>query len=74
MPKMKLSFLDLLDWVQFVIKTIQENNVINHTSLVYVETKTELLRPIKLGMVCYKNMIDRTSVVYGKNQMGQRHD
>ena len=57
MPKTKLSFLDLLDWVRFVIKTIQENNVINHTSLVYIETKTELLRPIKLGMVCYKNQI-----------------
>ena len=55
MPKTKLSILDLLDWVRFVIKTIQENNVINHTSLVYVETKTKLLRPIKLGMVCYKN-------------------
>ena len=62
MPKMKLSFLDLLDRVQSMIKTIKDNDMIDRTSLVYVETKTELLRLIEL------------SAVYYENQIGQRHD
>lgn len=62
MPKTKLSFLDLLDRVWSVIKTIQDNDMTNHISLVYIETKIELLRPIELSVGCYKN------------EIGQRHD
>ena len=45
-----------------MIKTIKDNDMIDRTSLVYVETKTELLRLIEL------------SAVYYENQIGQRHD
>lgn len=62
MPKIKLSFLDLLDRVQSMIKTIKDNDMIDRTSLVYVETKIELLRLIEL------------SAVYYENKIGQRHD
>lgn len=53
--KTKLSFLDLLDQLRSMIKTIQDNDVTDHTSLVYGETEIELLGPIKLSAICYKN-------------------
>ena len=36
-------------------KTRQDNDVTNYIGVVYVETKIEQLRPIKSGVVCYKN-------------------
>ena len=46
MLKIKLRFHDWLDWVQFVIKTKEDNEMIDRIGLVYVEAETELSRPI----------------------------
>ena len=43
-------------------KMKQDNNVIDHTSLLYTENETELSCPIGQG------------TVYDQNQMGQRRD
>ena len=59
MPKMKLSFRELLDRVRYVIKTIQDNVMTNRIGLIYVETKTELLRPIEQGTVSYEDQTDQ---------------
>ena len=52
---MKLRFREWSDQVQYVIKTIQDNFVIDCIGLVYAETKTELSKPIEQGVVCYEN-------------------
>ena len=57
MIKMKLSCSDRLDRVWFVTKTRQNNDVIDCIGVVYAETKTKLLGPIKPGAVCYDNQI-----------------
>ena len=41
--------------MQSVTKTRQDNDMINYIGVVYVETKTELSRPIKSGAMCYQN-------------------
>ena len=51
-----------MDKVRSMVKTRQDNNLTNHTSTVYDENETELLRPIELGAVC------------DENQTGQQHD
>ena len=60
--KRLLNYWDLSNWVLFVIKTKQDNDMTDCISVVYVKTETELLGPIELGAVCYQN------------QTGQRHD
>ena len=44
------------------MKTRQDNDVIDYTSLVYTKKETELLWPIGLGAIC------------GENQIRQRRD
>ena len=36
-------------------KTMQDNDVNHYIGVVYVETKTKLLGPIKPGVICYQN-------------------
>ena len=54
-PKTKLSYRDWSDRVRFVIKTKLNNDVIDSTDLVNIETKTELSGHIKPGAVCDEN-------------------
>ena len=49
MLKMKMSYRDQSDWVPFVTKTRQDNDVIHHIGAAYVENNTKLSWPIKLG-------------------------
>ena len=37
------------------MKTRQDNDMIDCIGVVYAKTKTELLGPIKPGIVCYEN-------------------
>ena len=46
MPKAKLSCCDQSNWVQFVIKTRQDNDMTNCIGIIYTETKSELSGPI----------------------------
>lgn len=46
MLKPKLSYGDQLDWVRSVVKTKQDNNVINCIGMFYAEIETELSGPI----------------------------
>ena len=46
MLKTKLRCHDRSNQVQFMTKTKQDNDVIDCISLIYVETKTELLGPL----------------------------
>ena len=55
MPEKKLSCRDRLNYVWFVMKTKQDNDVIDHIGLVYVKTETELLGPFWAGAVCDEN-------------------
>lgn len=52
---MILNYRDLFDRVLSVMKTRQDNDVIDFISVVYVEIEIELLAPIKPGVVCYQN-------------------
>lgn len=70
--KMKLSYHDRLDHVRSVMKTRQDNDVIDFIGLVYTEIEIKLSRPIWPGVVYNKtrqdnNVVDRTSVLYTKN-------
>ena len=55
---MKLSYRDRSNRVQFVMKSKQDSNVINPISLVYVDTETELSKPIWSSMVLMKTKQD----------------
>lgn len=46
MLKLILNTLDRLDRVQYVTKTMLDNNVTNRINLMFVETKIKLLGPI----------------------------
>ena len=48
---MKLSYHDRLDYVQFVMKTRQDNNVTDCKGAVYFENEIELQWSIELGVV-----------------------
>ena len=56
---MILNFHDCQDRVLNVMKSRQDNNVIDLIGLVYVETKTELSGPIWLSVVYEKNHIEQ---------------
>ena len=43
MSKLKLNSQDLFDQVQFMMKTRQDNDVIDRTSAIYVENEIKLL-------------------------------
>ena len=55
--KTKLSCHDLSNWVPFVTKTRQVNNMINHTCAIYVENDIELAWPIRPVVNCDENHI-----------------
>ena len=55
MPKSKLSFRDLMNWVWFVMKTRQDSNMINCTGAAYTENETKLLQPIRSGVTYAEN-------------------
>ena len=46
MPKMKLSYYARLNCVRFVTKTRQDNDVIDHISVVYAKIEIEPPKPI----------------------------
>ena len=57
MPKLKLNCQDLSNRVQFVMKTRQNNDLIDHPSAFYVENDTELSLLIESGVNCDENHI-----------------
>ena len=59
---MKLCCHDWSSQVQFVRKVIQDNDMTDRTSAVYIENEIELSWLIGLG------------AVYDENQIGQQHD
>lgn len=42
MPKLKLNYWDLSNQVQYVMKTRQDNDIINRTGAVYAKNETKL--------------------------------
>ena len=52
---MKLGCRDQFDGVRSIMKTRQENDMIDRIGLVKVETKTELSGPIWSSVVCDEN-------------------
>lgn len=48
---MKPNCHDRLDWVRYMIKTRQDNNVLNRTCAIYAKNKIELSWPIGLSAV-----------------------
>lgn len=46
-PKIRLSSHDQSYWVQSMKKTRQDNDLIDHIGVVYVEKYTKLLRPTR---------------------------
>ena len=74
MPKMTMSCCDLSDWVPFVLKTKQDNNVTYHTSAVYAKNDVKLSWPIKLDATRMKtkqdnDVTDLISLVYTENKI-----
>ena len=59
MPKSKLNYKDLFDRVQSVMKTRQDNNMIDRTDVVYAKNEIDLSWLVRLG------------AVYNENQIGQ---
>ena len=57
MPKTILNYHDWLNWVSIVTKTRQDNDVIDHTDVVYIENETELSWLIGLGTIYDENQI-----------------
>lgn len=55
MLKTKLRCYDRSNWVWYMTKTIQDNDAIDRTSLIYAEI--ELARPLWLGVACDENEI-----------------
>lgn len=56
---MILNCGDLSDRVGSMAKTKQDNNMIECLGVVYAETETKLSGPIKRGVVCYQNQIEK---------------
>ena len=56
--KLKLSYPNQSDLVQFVMKSRHDNNVIDHTSLVYARNEIELSWSIEPSAVCDKIQIE----------------
>ena len=52
---MKLNYRDVSDRVQSVMKTSQDNNIIDYIGMVYAKNDTELSWPIGPDAVCFKN-------------------
>lgn len=56
-PKTKLRCCDWLDLVRSVIKTRQDNNMIDRIGMIYVEDETKLLWLMGLGVIYYENQM-----------------
>ena len=70
---------DLSDCVRSVIKIRQNSDVVNHTSAIYAENKTELSWSIRLGTIYAKTKTKLSkpiwsSVVSEENQTEQQRD
>ena len=59
--KLKLNYHDLFDQVRPVMKTKQDNDVIDRISAFYVGNNNKLSWPIKLGAIFDKNQIRQRS-------------
>lgn len=46
---------DQLDRVESIMKTREDNNITDRTSVVYIKNDTELLWPIRPGVDCNEN-------------------
>lgn len=57
MPKLKLNCWGLFDCVRSMMKTIHDNNVVDHTIVPYDEINNKLSLLIELAAVCDKNKI-----------------
>ena len=71
MPKTKLNYQDLSNLMRSMMKTRQDNNVIDYTGVVYIENKTKLSWPIKTSAICDKqdnDVIDCIGLVYVKTE------
>lgn len=55
MSKTILHYSDQSDLVPTMMKTRKDNDVTDHTIVVYVENETKVSWPIELGMVCDQN-------------------
>ena len=69
---MKLSFHDWLDYVCSITKIRQDNDVINHISLVYIKLKLNCRNLSDLVWYVMKTRVDnevtdRTGEVYSEN-------
>ena len=49
MPKPKMNYRNLSNQVQYVMKTRQDNNMIDHVDTVYAEKDTKLSWHVGLG-------------------------
>lgn len=55
--KNEIEFHDRLDWVRSVIKIGQDNDITDHTSVVYAKNNIELSWPIWLSVNSDENQI-----------------
>lgn len=73
MLKMIMNYRDRSDWVWSMIKTRHNNDVVDHTYIVYAKTKTELYRDLfdqeRFIMKTRQDsdVTHRTSAIYAKN-------
>ena len=52
---MIMNYYDRSDWVEFVMKIKEDNDVTNCTCVVYIENDTKLSWLIGSGVVCDEN-------------------
>ena len=57
MSKMILNYHDQLEWVHSVEKTKQDNDVIDHTGVIYVKNDAKLSSSIRSDADCDENQI-----------------
>lgn len=72
MPKMKLSYRDQLDYVRYVTKTRQYNDMTDHISLIYDKSKLNCRDLFDRVRYVMKTRVDNKvtnciGVVYGEN-------
>lgn len=64
--KMKLSCHDCLDRDLSIMKTRQDNSMIDRTGAIYAKNNTELSRPIRSGAGCDKNQVGKLRDLFYK--------
>ena len=65
---MKLNCHDRFNRVRSMTQTKQDNDVIDHIGMVYVENKIELSCLIRKKMTHDNDVIDRIGVIYVENE------